>query len=225
MLLPWNKSIQVYMGDVGLNEAAPALMAELSKKLSRKAALQLVLADTHFHFDLVQGDYRGSSDRHLQAIANACVTEILGDDRKERIVRWHLQPDCYHLLICALSSKDIALLEEGAAQHTLCLRSLQSEFCTHWNAYANALQDGNGVFAVASIGHVVLSLVQKGSITALSSGAWADINALDDRADRLLSSVGMHAGKHPNFVLVVSHGMNVKVSQRWTVVSATRKRT
>jgi hypothetical protein len=208
------------MGDAALNQAAPALMAELSKSLGRKAALQLVLADTHFHFDLVQGDYRGSSDRHLQAISSACVTEILGDDSADRLVRWHLQPDCHHLLICALASKDIALLDEAAAQHTLRLRSLQSEFCTHWNAYANALQDGNGVFAVASIGHVVLSLVKKGSITALSSGAWADINALDDRADRLLSSVGMDSGKHPNYVLVARHGMNVKVSQRWKVVSA-----
>jgi hypothetical protein len=223
--LPWNKSHQVHLGDAVLDQAAPALMAELSGSLGRKASVQLVLADTHFHFDLVHGDYRSSSDRHLQAIASACVAEILGDDNVDRLVRWCLQPDRQHLLICAMASKDIALLDESAAHHTLCLRSLQSEFCTQWNAHANALPDGSGVFAVASASHVVLALVQRGSITALSSGAWPDNNALDVRADQLLSGVGMDSRVHSVFVLVVDPGMEDRASQRWSVVSATRGQT
>lgn len=225
MLLPWNKSVQVHVGDAALDAVVPGLMSELSSTVGPKVALHLILADSHFHFDLVSGDYRSASDRHLESIASACVTDILGNDGVDRLVRWQLQNDRRHLLICALANKDIILLDDAASHHSLCLHSLQSEFCTQWNAHAGALPNETSIFAVASTNHVVVVLTHCGNITALSCGTYADNNALDDRVDRLLSGGGIEPSSPSTFMLVLEDSIGARASQRWAVVGAARGRT
>jgi hypothetical protein len=222
VLLPWNRALHVHMGGEAIEKALPGLLNDIAGDVKSRKDLHLVLADSHFHFDLVQGDYRSTSDRHLQAIASACVAEVLGDSSADRLVRWQLQPDMRHMLICAMLSQDVVLLDDGATRQRLNLRSLQSEFCTQWNAHSSLLPDSVGVFAVASFGYAVVVVEQGGSITALSAGTTPDGKALEERVEQLLSSIGLDAEALKTFLLVQDRTATLAVTQRWLAIDAAR---
>lgn len=222
MLLPWNRALHVHMDGEALETALPGLLSDIAGDLNSSKHLHVVLADSHFYFDLVKGDYRGTSDRHLQTIASACVAEILGGAGADRLVRWQLQPDMRHMLICAMLRQEVVLLDDSAARQRLSLRSLQSEFCTQWNAHSSQLPDSVGVFVVASSSHAVVAVVQAGSITALSAGTTPDGKALEERAEQLLSSIGLDVEALTTFLLVQDRTSTLAVSQRWIAIDAAR---
>jgi hypothetical protein len=201
---------------------------------SQKPDLVVVLADSRVHFDVVSGDYGTASEKHLQAIANACVAEILGDTATSQIVRWQLQPDMKHLLISAMGSQDIELVVQAGDRHQLPLKSLQPDFCAKWNQYAKALPDGTGVFATVCDGHLIVAFALRGSIAALSSGSTVnderslpyDIrskDAIDERVDRLLSSVGRDSNEISSFVMVAPNRAQAPKSLRWTIINPSQE--
>jgi hypothetical protein len=215
--------------------AIEAVLSELvSSTSSQKPDFTVVLADSRVHFDVVSGDYRTASDKHLQAIANACVAEILGDTASNQIVRWQLQPDMKHLLISAMGSQDIESVVKAGDRHQLSLKSLQPDFCAKWNQYAKALPDGTGVFATVCAGHLIVAFALRGSIAALSSGSTVtderslpyDIrskDAIDERVDRLLSSVGRDSNEISSFVMVAPNHGQVPKSLRWTIINPSQE--
>ena len=195
------------------------------------ASLQVQLADPLVLLDVAVGEFAGHGDRQLQAIAEACCGELLGTTAARPEVRWQLQRDERHLLICALNPGLHALLAETASTHGLKLANVQPNFLAQWNRHAHALQPGHAVFAVASGVNAVIACVREGVITTMSSGPWlkapppvpgtggrveqliselhlepADPRPalLDVRVDRLLASIGQDAAKQSAFVLVGS---------------------
>jgi hypothetical protein len=134
------------------------------------ASLAVELSDEQIHLDVIAGDFVGHSDRQLTNIASACVFELLGDEAGDHEVRWQLQRDDRHLLICAIPRTQIALLEQVAQSGGLRLTSLQPSFVVQWNAYASALKRGPAVFAVVAGGHIAIAWTVDGVISALSVG-------------------------------------------------------
>ncbi|MDO8251732.1 MAG: hypothetical protein Q7T78_18740 [Rhodoferax sp.] len=221
--------------DIGHDAAAPltaidAVLSELrARSPSRGVRLSVVLTDARIHFDVVAGDYRDASERQLQSIATACVAELLGDMAVGQVVRWQLQPDLQHLLICSISPQDIESMVKAAARHGLSLASLQPEFCMHWNRHAVAPPDGTGVFATTNGAHAIVACVAGSAITALSCGPCFEDepvpqdeppakSPLDSRVNRLLASVGLDVSGVSTFILVARDLPGRRLASRWTVL-------
>lgn len=252
MSLLWNKSLQLHIGVQtvqGTLRAAwprrkvlarashpvdpPAVDAVLSELMAsasgRGVRLGVVLTDARTHFDVVAGDYRDASERQLQSIATACVAELLGEQAVGQVVRWQLQPDRHHLLICSIAPHDIESMVQAASRHGLSLVSLQPEFCMQWNRHADALPDGTGVFATRNGVHAIVACVAGGAITALSCGPCIDdecappegvpaTSALDSRVNRLLASIGLDASGVSTFLLVAPDLPQHSLASRWTLL-------
>ena len=172
----------------------------------RGAGLNVELSDSVVHLDVIEGDFAGQSDPQLRAIAAACVAELLGDDADVYELRWQLQPDDRHLLICAIARAHLSALARDAARLSLRLTSVQPDFVVQWNRYAGTLTSGASVFAVTSGTALAIACVVDGIISAISVAACADgaaswhepvgtpsTEAEDDRAlaaEQLDSNVG-----------------------------------
>ena len=228
-----------------LVQAIANVLAELDQASPvRGARLHVDLADSLVHLDVAEGEFAGVGDRELQAIAAACTAEILGDTANDQDLRWQLQSDDRHLLICAVSRHWTTLLSETAARLGLQLASVQPHFCLQWNLHSRVLQPGGAVFAVTSNDDAVIAYVTEGVISAISSGAWDDegdasathlarvdrllsglgldrgapVGSLDMRVDRLLSCMGLDHTQPAAFVLVGADVSARALSTRWTVL-------
>lgn len=221
------------LGDAWLAAVKTSLeqvLAELAEGVSlKRAAMQVQLSDALVVLDVATGEFAGQSDRQLQSIAQACCNELLGAAPAEPEVRWQLQRDEKHLLICALDRRILTCLSDAVTQRGMHLTSVQPYFFRQWNLHAQALRPGQAVFAVASGVNAVIACVREGVITTLSSGPWlkpppavkssrveqliSELNLeptdtrpalLDVRVDRLLASIGQDAAAQSTFVLVGS---------------------
>lgn len=216
---------------------APAPLAAIDAVLSelrasapdRGVRLCAVLSDERIHLDVVAGDYRHASDRQLQSIATACVAELLGDQAVGQVVRWQLQPDRRHLLICSIAPQDMESMVQAASRHGLSLTSLQPAFCMQWNRHADALPGGTGVFATTNGAHAIVACVTGGAITDLSCGPCHEgestpqenrpaTSAMDSRVDRLLASIGRDARSVSTFLLVAPERHTHSLASRWTLL-------
>jgi hypothetical protein len=230
--------------DDTLAEPIESVLHELSQSSSlTNARLHVELADALLHLDVVPGEFAGTSERQLAAIASACVEELLGDSARDHEVRWQLLPDDGHLLIGAIAHDLLQSLADTARRHRLLLRTVQPDFCVQWNRHARALAGESVVFAVAASCEAVVAQVNHGSIWQLSRGAWLDTletpgvtrsrvrqlmcglgleptataGALDQRVDRLLACGGLVSEQQSAFVLVAPPLSNTAVSARWRV--------
>jgi hypothetical protein len=218
-----------------LPQALDALFNELQQQSDiGQASLTVTLSDAHVHFDVVAGDYVAYSAQQLQAIAQGCVAELLADAASTQVVRWNLQPDLRHLLICAVEQPLVDAVVQAADRYHLRLASLQPVFCQHWSHHSGALPQGNGVFTVADAGadavagHGLIACVLRGSITALSRCHWnlpgsgvpdmrAYMAALDLQVNRLLASLGQQALAMSRFVLVARDPRVLAPTERWSM--------
>ena len=199
-----------------LARAVDAVLQQIASTASvQRRRLHVELADSLVHLDVVAGDFAGDSERQLQAVAVACVSELLGDAADEREVRWQLQADGKHLLIGAIDRAQLGVLADAAARHGLSMGSVQPDFCLQWNRHAGAVRRGAAVFAVADGHDAVVACVANGAVAALSRGA----GGLDKLVDRLLASIGLEATDAATFVLVNQTASDKPVSPRWTVLN------
>lgn len=206
----------------------------------RGARLTVHCASFWIRFDVVTGEFSGNSGRELQAVAEACMAELMGDAVSTHAIRWAVQPGGRSLLICAMPAGLLALLSGLSAGHGL-KPSVQPDFCVQWNQHARAMQTGTGVFAVAAGQEAWIACVEAGVITHVSGGRWLheaqpaspatvrrlmsgfglgaadDACMLDVRTDRLLASLGRSTAVPQDFVLVAPVGMDVGLQSRWTV--------
>jgi hypothetical protein len=210
-------------GGEALSQAVEQVLAELAAAApTRGCRLEVELADPRVRYDLVAGAYGGASERQLQAIATACMAELLGDAAADQSLCWHLQPDLQHLLVCAIERGLLDALARDASRHGLALASLQPTFCRLWNRHAGALPAGLGVFGVAAEGHATVAVARRGGVAALSGGPCPDDDpaaaALDGRVDRLLASVGIDGGEVSAFMLAAGAVAPGRLAARWTVL-------
>jgi hypothetical protein len=216
----------------------PLIAATLEKLQAagelRESDLHVTVADAHVHFDVVSGDYADYSDAQLQAIAQGCVSELLGDAAAGQTVRWQLQPDLRHLLLCAMDRQLIDAVVQAAQQQKMKLASLQPAFCHQWNRHAGKLPSGSGVFAVLDSGRSLIACALRGSIMALSYGALNVSTAagtdatqggrkLDQRVDSLLASFGQPARQMLDFVLLSGEPLTWQPSKRWQLCGQTEE--
>jgi hypothetical protein len=194
-----------------------------------RTELYAVVADCCAHVDVVKGDFSDSSDHHLDAIANACIAEILGHHAEKQLVRWQLQTDQQHLLISSMEEKEVAAILEVAVAHQLKVRSIQPDFFLQWNAYAAGRQAATCVFAMLNEGYATVAFAQRGVITCLSCGPCLNrdgdasdglpgMQCVDDRSMRLLSSIGQAPDAVTSFVLVTPDPQPIPGGSRWTAM-------
>ncbi len=172
--------------DAGGHAAAiDAAMQEIAAQASLKhARLDVELSGALLHLDVVEGDFAGSADRELQAIAQACVAEMLGDEAAEHDVRWQLQRDDRHLLIVAIARARLAMFEDLAQRSGMRLRSVKPEFATLWNEFGKALRPGHCVFAVCTATDLSIAVVVDGTISSISTGPGIDLHDDDPAGNR-----------------------------------------
>ncbi len=160
----------------GHAEAIAAVLQDIAAQAPLKGArLEVTLSSALLHLDVVEGGFADHGDRQLQAIASACVAEMLGDAAPEHDVRWQLQGDDRHLLIVAIARSRLAQLATAAQAAGLRLASVRPEFVDSWNTFARRLRPGHGVFAVRGDSDLAIAAVVDGSIATLSVGAGIDL--------------------------------------------------
>ncbi|MGZ5767152.1 MAG: hypothetical protein ACXWJ9_08130 [Caldimonas sp.] len=200
----------------------------------RGASLSVELADPLVHFDVVEGDFGAHGDRQLQSIAVACMGELLGEAAGEHEVRWSLQAGERHLVIAAVPRALIASLAAAAELRGLRLDSVQPAFGRRWNAFARGLKASTAVFASTSGAHAVVSCVVDRAVCAVSAGPWQEdggaaaepaatasaesLSLLDDRAARLLASIGIESSVESDYLLVSANAPGAAAASRWSVV-------
>jgi hypothetical protein len=199
-------------------------IAELAaREIIDGAHLAVDVADSLVQFDIAVGDFAGHGARQLQAFAEASIAELLGDRAVERTVRWFLQRDEHHLLICAMPGSLLAEINESVQYHSLRLASVQPAFIRQWNRHAVGASGGNRVFVVADGAVAMIACVRDGVVRAVSSGAWyvADDHGaclLDDQVDRLLAGLGVETWHDDTFQLIGRSLPQAALSARWTVL-------
>jgi hypothetical protein len=200
----------------------------------RGARFGVELANSMVHFDVAEGDFAAQGDRQLQAIAVACMAELLGDAAGAHEVRWSLQADERHLLIAAVPNAFVAPLAAVAQRQGSRLANVQPALCRQWNAYARTLHAATAVFAVALGSHALVACVVNGSICGVSVGQWnagsdsvqamplATSSALlDERAERLLASLGIDVTPETEFTALAADPHLFAAQPRWKVIPST----
>ena len=161
----------------GHAEAIDAVLQDIAAQTPLKGVrLDVELASSLLHLDVVEGDFGALADRQLQGIADACVVEVLGDAGAEHDVRWHLQRDARHLVVVAIARAHLALLESVARSFGMRVRSVKPEFVVRWNDFGRAVKPGRCVFAVSTTGDLSIGAVVDGALASISTGPGVDIH-------------------------------------------------
>jgi hypothetical protein len=228
------------------SEADAQALRSLLDQLAAQApiagsTLHVELSDELLHFDVAEGEFAGLGTRTLGTFAEACMAELLGEQAGACTLRWQLQRDERHLLVCALPRHWLDAIDAAARAHKLQVAGIRPRFERQWNRHLGALRSPVSVFAVAEGAHALIACVRDGVITALSSGPWCadvgqfsdsvvdrlmagmglvgkeSVTLLDLQVDRLLAGLGIDLAAPADFVLVCAGEPHVYLSQRWVV--------
>jgi hypothetical protein len=208
--------------DGGVDSAADVLAALAAEAPIAGASLHVELADALVHFDVANGDFAGKSEHQLGLLASACIAELLGEQAKDCMVRWQLQRDEQHLLLCAVPNGAVNGLVDAALAQQLQLASLSPSFAAQWNRHARGGWPEAAVFAVASDSNATIACVHQGVITTMSAGpgSAAGEAALDLHVDRLLAGLGADGEPAPAYLLVAAANTQPAFSSRWKRLTA-----
>lgn len=208
------------------------------------ATLTVEIADTLVHFDIASGDFADASTRRLESFADATIFELLGESARIHTVRWQLQRDERHLLVCAIPDESLLAITNVARTHRLHLGRVEPRFVVQWNHHARRSAADRAVFAMADNVNAVIACLERGVVQSISNAPWyidpsqhaigetpvasplvsfglardADRAELDVRVDRLLAAVGVDSGAVSTFDLVASGEPPALLSGRWTVL-------
>jgi hypothetical protein len=210
-------------GAPDLTVALDRLFGELAGSAAlRGLPLDVELSDALVHLDVARGDFAGHSEAQLRTVARACLGELLGDAIDAHQLRWQLQSDERHLLMCAAPSALLDELKSGSTRHGLRLRTLRTHFEAGWNRRGAALRSGLGIFACGHRNAAVVAFVRAGVIESLSTSSYpAEREAanaplrLDEHVDRLVASLGVDVKQLQRFVAVDDSDNGGALSARW----------
>lgn len=212
-------------------QAIDAVLDEVGGQVRLKGLrLEVAVSSALLHLDVVEGDFAGQADRQLDAIAIACVDEMM-DEADVHEVRWQLQHDARHLLIAAIPRTLLETLQGIARRTGMRLRSVAPEFVARWNQLGRIAGRGHWVFAVSVPGDLAIATVADGALSSVSIGPGiaptetlagaaapqAPAEALDRRVDRLLYAAGQDPAAQARFVLVAPGARERSASERWTL--------
>lgn len=232
--------------EIDAGASADDALGTLLKRLDRKAhiggaSVDVEIASSLLHFDVVEGEFDAMPERQLTSLARAAVVELLGERADEHLIRWHLQQGQRHLLIVAIPNQWLQSVRKAAAAHRVSLASVRPAFNRQWNAFMARQVPADGVFAVADHDDVVIAFVQRGAITAVSCGPWYDdpgrfsdsmaerlmaelvlarknkTEPIDLQVDRMLSGLGIDPDAPGRYLLVAPGEPPARLSTRWAV--------
>jgi hypothetical protein len=202
--VPWNSmACEAPAADAhGLAALIDRLMNELAGASSlRGAPLDVELSDALVHLDVAQGDFDDHSEQQLAAVTRACIRDLLGDQVDEHELRWQLQADESHLLMCAAPKPLLVALRGATLRQGVRVNSVSTQFQVEWNRHRRLLRSGLGIFASGHDAHIVVAFVRDGVVQALSTSSCQaeleDPNALCPDVDRLLNSLGLEDAATP----------------------------
>ena len=217
---------EVDAADRLLFEAVQQALGELALQAPIDgAALHVELADSLLQFDVARGDFAALGERRLSILAETSMSELLGEAAGRHVLRWQLQRDERHLLVCALPIAILQSLQAAAQGPGLRLARVEASFVAHWNRRARAGLADRAVLAVAGEEHALIACVEHGSIITLWHAALGAAPAqhaaeLELQVDRLLASVGRAAVAATAMLLIDTAGAQRAWSRRWTVSGA-----
>ena len=212
------------------------------------STLHVDLADALVHFDVVEGEFAGLGARTLASFADACVNELLGDQAAAYLVRWQLQRDERHLLVCALPRHWVDAVTAAARAHHLGVGTIRPRFNLQWNRHVGGKRAAHMVFVVADGPNALITCVRDGAVTAISNGPWfadrgdfedsavdrllagmgladkSNVALIDLQVDRLLASLGIDPAAPRDYVMVSAAEPHVYLSHRWTVLAPSGER-
>ena len=218
------------------------MLGELAKTSSLHGArLDVELSDALVHLDVAQGDFAGHSEQQLEKVTRACFRELLGESMSEHELRWQLQADESHLLMCAAPVALLGELKSGSARHGLRLHTVHTRFEAGWNQHRGLLRSGLGIFASGHDEHIVVAFVREGVVEAFSTSSCqaeledpdapapgvdrllnslgleksATPTRLDAHVDRLIASLGVDAAQLKSFVAIDGSENGRALSSRW----------
>ena len=212
-----------------VSSALDAVLASLAAAAPlRGARMQVELADSLVHLDVIEGDFSRSSDHELQTIADACTAEVLGEAASAHVLRWVLQRRERHLLLCAVPRVWLNLLLDAAGRRGMTLECVAPNFARQWNRHGHAFATGMGVFAVRQHASTSIAWVDRGVVCAVSESplprcasldAGAAVWWLDRQVDRFLAAIGHPAAADQRFVVAPGLANRASYSPRWQVAS------
>lgn len=212
-----------------VSSALDAVLASLAATAPLQGArMQVELADSLVHLDVIEGDFSRSSDRELQTIADACTAEVLGDATSSHVLRWVLQRREHHLFVCAVPRVWLDLLLGAMSRHGMSLRCVSPAFARQWNRHGHAFASGAGVFAVRQHASTVIAWVDRGVVCSVGTSplpgcatldAGAGVWWLDRQVDRFLASIGHPAAADHRFVVAPGLANRASYSPRWQVAT------
>lgn len=208
--------------DAPASAAIDGLLAALAEQTTLSGVrAEVELADALVTLDVVEGEFAEHGERQLQAIATACSVELLGANAATHELRWQLQCDERHLLICALPREVLSVLNQAFMPHGVVLRSAQPRLCGSWNRHRRHLGKGAAVLAVTDATSTTIACLQGGAIAALgrlAGDASGLIDALDAHVARLQASLGWDAQADSRYLLIADRIASPKALQRWTLL-------
>lgn len=212
-----------------VSRALDAVLANLAATAPlRGARMQVELADSLVHLDVIEGDFSRSSDHELKTIADACCAEVLGEAAPAHVLRWVLQRRERHLLLCAMPRVWLDLLQAAAGRYGMSLRCVSPNFARQWNRHGHAFASGPGVFAVRQHASTAIAWIDRGVVCAVSASplprcasldAGAAVSWLDRQVDRFLAAIGQPAAADQRFVVVPGLASRASYSPRWQVAT------
>jgi hypothetical protein len=215
-------SVQGAGGDAPL-ALLGTLLATLNAQSSlRGARAEVEIADSLVLLDVVDGDFADHGAPQLEAIATACIAELLGAGGATHEARWQLQGDERHLLIAALPRDLLAGLRDALALHGIRLHSAMPGLCCAWNRHAAQLGEGADVLALAGPGSTTIVCLEGTAIRALgrfACGANSFIATLDAQVNRLRASMGLAAQQDGRYLLVTEGVAVPPALARWTLLA------
>jgi hypothetical protein len=203
-----------------LGSALDTLLADIASRVNLRGAFaDFELADPLVTLDVIEGEFADHTANQLQIVARACMAELLGEASTRHELRWQLQRDERHLLICALKGDTLTALVEPLQRHGMRLGSVQPRFCSVWNRQAGQIARGTAVFAVADESTASMALVDRGVIKALGHAAWigTSVGALDAAVDRLRAGVGVD-DEATRYLLSTVDALAQPPAARWTLL-------
>jgi hypothetical protein len=231
--------------EIDAGDSEDAALGRLLDQLDRKAhiggaSVDVEIASSLLHFDVVEGEFDAMSERQLTSLARAAVVELLGERSEDHVITWHLQQGQRHLLIVAIPNHWLQSVRKVAAAHGVTPASVRPAFNRQWNAFMARQAPADGVFAVADHDDVVIAFVQRGAITAVSCGPcyedpgrFSDSMArlmaelvlarknkfapIDLQVDRMLSGLGIDPEAPGRYLLVARGEPPARLSTRWAV--------
>ncbi|MBL8326107.1 MAG: hypothetical protein JNJ89_14235 [Rubrivivax sp.] len=179
---------------------------------------RVVLDDSLFWLDVVQGDFASQSERVLRALMQASAAEVFGDAVATQALRWQVQADGRHALLLAVPEVLVRSVEDALQRQHMVVERIEPAFVRAWNQAASHVELRDGVVAWLHAGQAILVRMRRGSMSALGREPQDDSpGALNQAMRRLLARHGDSVDEHTRRLVLAAVPVNPRSTPSWRV--------